>query len=83
MVAQIDVAGNAADNRAFRVLAGYIFGANNEGVKMQMTAPVESRDVPDESAVTYAFVMEGKYRLATLPSPNDERIRLLERPEPG
>jgi len=62
------------------MLAGYIFGDNDSREKMQMTAPVESREDSTASAVTYAFVMEGKYTLATLPAPNDERIRLLERP---
>lgn len=80
LVAEVDVAGDSADNQAFRMLAGYIFGDNDSRKKMQMTAPVESRENSAASAVTYAFVMEGKYTLATLPAPNDERIRLLERP---
>ena len=80
IVAEVDVAGGSADNRAFRMLAGYIFGDNDGEEKMAMTAPVESREKSDNSAVTYAFVMEGKYTLATLPRPNDQRIRLLERP---
>lgn len=80
LVAEVDVAGDAADNQAFRMLAGYIFGDNDAGEKMQMTAPVESRANAEDSAATYAFVMEGKYTLATLPSPNDQRVRLLERP---
>jgi len=80
LVAEVDVAGDSADNQAFRMLAGYIFGDNDSREKMQMTAPVESREDSTASAVTYAFVMEGKYTLATLPAPNDERIRLLERP---
>ena len=80
LVAEVDVAGDSADNRAFRMLAGYIFGDNAGREKMQMTAPVESRENKEAAALTYAFVMEGKYTLATLPAPNDERIRLLERP---
>ncbi len=80
VVAEVDVAGRSADNRAFRMLAGYIFGDNDDREKMQMTAPVESRENSATSDVTYAFVMESKYTLATLPAPNDERIRLLERP---
>ncbi len=77
LVAEVDVAGERADNQAFRVLAGYIFGDNDRGEKMNMTAPVESRgDEPQ----TYAFVMEGRYTMATLPAPSDGRVRLLERP---
>ncbi len=80
LVAEVDVAGDSADNRAFRMLAGYIFGDNDSQEKMEMTAPVESRENTAVSEMTYAFVMEGKYTLATLPQPNDQRIRLLERP---
>ncbi len=80
VVAEVDVAGRSADNRAFRMLAGYIFGDNDSREKMQMTAPVESRENSATSEKTYAFVMESKYTLATLPAPSDERIRLLERP---
>lgn len=80
VVAEVDVNGSNADNKAFRILAGYIFGDNNERKKMQMTAPVESRASGEDSAVTYAFVMESKYTLATLPLPGDARIRLQERP---
>ncbi len=82
LVAEVDVVGDGSDGRAFRVLAGYIFGGNEGREKMQMTAPVESRDksLDDEDATTYAFVMERKYTLDTLPQPEDKRIRLLERP---
>lgn len=80
LVAEVDVDGQSADNRAFRMLAGYIFGDNDSEEKMAMTAPVESRENTAASTITYAFVMEGKYTLATLPQPNDQRIRLLERP---
>ena len=82
-----------AGNSAFRILAGYIFGDNQASEKMSMTAPVESRPggkgekmsmtapVTTTSAAgqtTYAFVMERKYSMETLPVPNDERIRIRE-----
>ena len=78
IVAEVDVPDG---NSGFRALAGYIFGDNEQGEKMQMTAPVESRvsDVPDR--YTYSFVMERKYTLDTLPRPENDEIRLLERPE--
>jgi len=47
---------------------------------MQMTAPVESREADDGNDITYAFVMESKYTLETLPNPNNERIRLRNKP---
>ena len=63
---------------------------------MNMTAPVESipdTATADVSAAfseargnenggwTYAFVMEKRYSREALPEPNDERIRIRERPE--
>ena len=73
MLAEVTVDGNAQDRRAFQILAGYIFGDNNEGEKMNMTAPVETR------GSDYAFVMERKYSPESLPQPNDERIRIFTR----
>ena len=78
VVAEVDVAN---DSGGFRKLAGYIFGGNEQGEKMEMTAPVESRQSEQQSNTTYSFVMESKYTLDTLPTPNDETIRLLKRPE--
>jgi hypothetical protein len=45
LLAEVDVSGgiNSAGNKAFRILAGYIFGDNEAATKMAMTAPVESR----------------------------------------
>ena len=99
IIAEVDVDGDmgSAGNKAFRILAGYIFGNNAPGEKMAMTAPVESQptsgermkmtapvlsDTPeaDRSRYTYAFVMEDKYTLDTLPAPLDERIRIREKP---
>lgn len=50
IVAETDVEGTykTAGNKAFRILAGYIFGDNQASEKMAMTAPVESRPA-DES----------------------------------
>ena len=100
IVAEVDVEGDMgkAGNKAFRILAGYIFGNNQPGEKMAMTAPVESQpkgvgekmamtapvlsDTPqtDRSVYTYAFVMEDKYTLETLPAPVDSRIRIRQKP---
>ena len=71
IVAEVTVSG---DNRAFRILAGYIFGDNADDRKMQMTAPVERR------GRDHAFVMESQYSMDALPAPDDDRIRLRERP---
>ena len=73
VVAEVSVDGEAPDRRAFKILAGYIFGDNAQGEKMNMTAPVETR------GSDHAFVMERKYSLQSLPRPNDERIHIVER----
>ena len=52
-----------------------------EGEKMAMTAPVTSTLVPGAERTTYAFVMERKYSMDTLPVPNDDRIRIRQMPE--
>ena len=70
IVAEVTVTGQDADEQAFRILAGYIFGKNKSGEKMSMTAPVETR------GAEHAFVMERKYTLETLPKPEDERVQL-------
>ena len=75
IVAEVTVGGSEPDRQAFNILAGYIFGKNSAQEKMSMTAPVETR------GRDYAFVMEKKYSMATLPEPEDERVRLLERPQ--
>jgi hypothetical protein len=96
IVAEVDVDADfkRAGNSAFRVLAGYIFGDNEPQQKMQMTAPVESREgvrmnmtAPvtsqpsgGDGPFTYAFVMERQYTMETLPKPNNPDIRLVRRP---
>lgn len=80
VVAEVDVHGESADSQGFRTLASYIFGDNERSEKMQMTAPVESREAGGQEGTTYSFVMERKYTLDSLPAPNDERIRVREKP---
>ncbi len=96
LVAEVDVNGSMsrAGNSGFRILANYIFGDNRSRTRMNMTAPVESVDAGEKMAMTapvesvssgdgytYAFVMERRYTMDTLPMPNDSRIRIIERPE--
>lgn len=53
-----------------------------DGVKMKMTAPVNSYPGEgDTGRYTYAFVMEKKYTLDTLPVPDDPRVHIREVPE--
>jgi effector-binding domain-containing protein len=53
----------------------------DRGQKMAMTAPVTSTTTATEAQSTFAFVMERKYSMETLPVPNDQRIRIREVPE--
>ena len=82
IVAEVDVNSNMKDasSSAFRILAGYIFGGNDDEKKMNMTAPVESRSVAgSDDASTFAFVMEKSFSMDTLPKPDDPQVRLQKR----
>jgi hypothetical protein len=76
VVAEVQVAGSfeAAGNRAFGSLVGYIGGRNQGGRRMAMTAPVLQQPSQHEHAV--AFVMPAEESLATLPPPSDPRVAL-------
>jgi len=85
----------AGRSAAFRILAGYIFGANRPKSEIAMTAPVEvqagSQKVAMTAPVETAPAGEGRYTmrfflpanlsLATAPEPTDPRVRLLTVPE--
>ncbi len=87
---------NRARNIGFRRLAGYIFGANrrNEtiamtapvsqystrgGQQIAMTAPVVQTAAPDRGFVI-RFFMPSKWTMETLPTPNDDQVRLVTVP---
>ena len=94
VVAETTVDGSFGDagNQAFRRLAGYIFGANDGGRKIAMTAPVaqvknQGTKLPMSSPVSQekrgegwvvSFTMPSAFPLATLPRPNDARVTLRE-----
>jgi hypothetical protein len=96
IVAETVVTGAFGDgtNEGFRRLAGYIFGANDggrkiamtapvgaepsRGTKIAMTAPVGSEKAPDGWVVT--FTMPPSLTMKTLPVPDDARVRLRELP---
>ncbi len=58
--------------KAFRILAGYIFGANSTGQQIAMTAPVIQS--PQTGGWAMRFMMPSKYRMSELPSPRDQRV---------
>ena len=85
-----------ARNVGFRRLAGYIFGGNRRdqtismtapvsqystrgGEQIAMTAPVVQTAGPDRGWVI-RFFMPSKWTIETLPTPNDDRVRLVTVP---
>jgi hypothetical protein len=96
VAAEVTVGGsrNEASSAGFRLLAGYIFGGNAgsrtiamtapvtqaqpAGQKIAMTAPVSLAGAPGEWVVQ--FTMPSALSLATLPAPNDSRVRLKSVP---
>ncbi|WP_082696507.1 heme-binding protein [Mycobacterium sp. IS-1590] len=81
-----------ARNIGFRRLAGYIFGGNHRDETIAMTAPVsqQSREkiamtapvaqARDGENSTIRFYMPSKWTMDTLPTPDDEKVRLVEVP---
>jgi hypothetical protein len=99
IVAETVVTGGFGDgtNEGFRRLAGYIFGGNDGGRKIAMTAPVgaePARSSPGTKIAmtapvgaekstdgwTVTFTMPASFTMASLPVPDDARVRLREVP---
>lgn len=95
VVAEVTVPGPAeeAGNRAFPILAGYIFGKNKGERRLEMTAPVtqaaEPVKLPMTAPVTQApaaggyvvqFVLPRAVTLDAAPQPLDERVKLRQVP---
>ena len=80
IVAEVVVEGerDSAVNNGFRILAGYIFGANTSRSKIAMTAPVTQTSAGNTWIIRFA--MPASYKLETLPTPDDERISLKSIP---
>ena len=92
VVAEVTVDGGQkeAANKGFRLLAGYIFGANKQRQSIAMTAPVAQQAVGEKIAMTapvaqtqgavgscvVRFTMPRAWSLETLPVPDDARVRL-------
>ena len=90
---KIDSDFDNAGNQAFKILAGYIFGANKSKTKIAMTAPVIQEAVSEKIEMTapvtqtknasgflVQFTMPKKYTLETLPVPDDSRVLLRQLP---
>lgn len=68
-----------AIREGFKRIAAYIFGDNQSNLKIRMTAPVLQERHENGKWSVY-FVMPKKYRLETLPSPNDVRLKIVSTP---
>ena len=92
IIAEVEVDGKREDaiGDGFRLLADYIFGNNTVQQVISMTAPVQQKEnqkiamtAPVQQQSTgkswrMSFVMPSKYRLDSLPVPNNNRVRLKE-----
>ena len=66
-----------SNNSLFGILAGYIFGGNENKQKIAMTAPVHMHESSEEdNLVTMKFVMPSEYSMSELSKPNDKRIQI-------
>lgn len=95
IIADVTVNGvrREASSQGFRLLADYIFGNNRINEDIAMTAPVQQR-ASEKIAMTapvqqvseeadewqISFVMPSKYSMASLPTPNNDRVILREIP---
>ncbi len=61
-------------NSGFRVLAGYIFGGNQQNSQIAMTSPVRMSE--KENINTMSFVLPSEMEYDKLPVPNDQRVQL-------
>ncbi len=92
VAAEVVVGGDrdSAMRNGFRLLAGYIFGGNDGGRKIAMTAPVVQRteagtriamtapvmQSPTGDGWTVQFLMPASWTLDTLPRPDNSQIHL-------
>ncbi|MES3038349.1 MAG: heme-binding protein, partial [Bdellovibrionota bacterium] len=81
-------------NKAFELLAAYIFGANSGKTKMAMTSPVLQKNDSEKMAMTspvlqqqsgdqewtMTFILPSKYSLASVPKPDNPQIKIVEEP---
>lgn len=81
-VAEVTVEGgrSQAASRAFRMLAGYIFGRNATSEKIAMTVPVSQ--IPQGDGYVVRFMLPKAYGLEDLPTPTNAGIR-VQQVDPG
>jgi hypothetical protein len=96
IAAEVTVDADTSDearSEGFNILAGYIFGKNQNSQSIAMTSPVEinskGRSIAMTSPVevnsrdglmTMRFFMPAAYSMSALPQPTDPRVKLVEMP---
>jgi len=68
---------NEVSSKGFRILGGYIFGANEAKEKIAMTTPVT---MTLEDTTTMMFMVPRNYSVSTLPKPNQTNIEFKNVP---
>ncbi|KZE98813.1 heme-binding protein [Rhodococcus sp. EPR-279] len=90
----VDADEDEARQEGFRRLAGYIFGGNGATQKVAMTAPVSQSpagskkiamtapvsSTPGSDGWVVRFFMPAEWTMDTLPTPDDDRVTLVEVP---
>jgi len=66
-----------ATHSGFRTLANYIFGNNQDNVKIPMTAPVIT-SFPNKENIDIAFIINENYSIDNLPKPKTKKITFQE-----
>ena len=73
------MASDRESSSGFRRLAGFIFGGNNTGESIAMTAPVQETLSAENPEM--AFTMPSSYSLNSLPTPRDAQVKLVSVPQ--
>jgi hypothetical protein len=68
-----------AGNKAFVILAAYIFGNNVSKSKIAMMAPVTQ--FKTSGGYLVQFEMPNQYTLDSIPQPNDSRVKIVQVPQ--
>jgi hypothetical protein len=69
---------STAGNQSFRRLANYIFGGNNSGKSIAMTAPV--MQAKKEEGFVTSFVMPASMSMSQMPTSSDRSLSFAEHP---
>lgn len=78
IVASTSVESNYSDAASigFRRIAGYIFGGNSAGMKIEMTAPVITNTPATRETYEIQFIMPSKHSFKDLPKPSAGNVSI-------